>query len=209
MRTQVINLMRGQRRSEGGRVRSGKAEGFVARDEAAAVPDGVRAVLAPRVQALRALAPLLADADRWAEETGRREVIARRLMTAPGVGPLTALSVDATLDTVTRFRDAGAVSAYRGVVPSEASSGKRQRRGPITKAGPPRGRGALVQASWAIWRTPRGSAALHAGVHRLADRRGKRTAVVALARRLARILFAMWRDGRDGHPARVTRLAAA
>ena len=209
MRTQAINLMRGCLRSEGVRVRSGGTEGFVARYEAAAVPDPVRRVLEPLVDTLRALAPLIAAADRWAEETGRTNALTRRLMTAPGVGPITALNVQATLDTVTRFRSASAVSAYLGVVPREASSGERQRRGAITKAGPSRVRSVLVQASWAVWRTPRSSATLQAWVHRLAERRGKRIAVVALARRLARILFAMWRDGRDFQPTRVGRLAAA
>jgi transposase len=209
MRTQVINLMRGQLRSEGLRVRSGRAESFVARYQALAVPPSLRAVLEPLVQALTAVAPLIAAADGWAQETARTEPVPRRLMTAPGVGPITALSFHSTLDTVTRFRGPGAVTAYLGVVPQEDTSGDRPRRGSITKAGPPRIRGVLVQASWAVWRSPRGSATLHAWVHRLADRRGKRIAIVALARRLARILFAMWRDGRDFQPARVSRAATA
>lgn len=207
MRTQVINLMRGQLRSEGLRVRGGRAESFVARYQALDVPATLQAVLEPLVQALTALEPLIAAADAWAQQTARADATARRLMTAPGVGPITALSFESTLDTVTRFAGPGAVSAYLGVVPHEDSSGDRQRRGRITKAGPPRIRGVLVQASWAVWRSPRSSATLHAWVHRLADRRGKRIAIVALARRLARILFAMWRDERDFQPARLGRAA--
>ena len=123
--------------------------------------------------------------------------VTKNLMTAPGVGPITALTFRATLDDVGRFPHAGAATAYLGLVPREASSGERQRKGGITKAGPRAPRAALVQASWVIWRLRRGPAApLHAWVHRLALRRGKKVAVVALARRLARILFAMWRDGR-------------
>jgi transposase len=209
MRTQVINLMRGQLRSEGLRVRSGRAESFVTRYQALEVPAALRAVLAPLVEALTALEPMIAAADAWAKQAARADVVTRRLMTAPGVGPITALSFQSALDTFTRFRGPGAVSAYLGVVPPEDSSGDRQRRGRITKAGPPRIRGVLVQASWAVWRSPRSSATLHAWVHRLADRRGKRIAIVALARRLARILFAMWRDGRDYQPARVGRAAVA
>ena len=53
----------------------------------------------------------------------------------------------------------------------------------------------LVQASWTIWRMRRGPGVeLAAWAHRLAARRGRRVAIVALARRLARILFAIWRD---------------
>ena len=58
-------------------------------------------------------------------------------------------------------------------------------------------RALLVQAAWVVWRQRQSGAALHAWVERLAARRGKRIAVVALARRLARILFALWRDETD------------
>jgi transposase len=129
-------------------------------------------------------------------------------MTAPGVGPITALGFHATVDEVGRFRNAGALSAYLGLVPHEASSGERQHRGSITKVGPPRIRALLVQACWTIWRSPASSGALHAWVHRLAARRGKGVAIVALARRLARILFAMWRDARGFEATRVGRVVA-
>jgi transposase len=209
MRTQIINVMRGQLRSEGLRVRSGRAESFVTRYQTLAVPAALRAALEPLVHALAALEPLIATADAWAHQTAQGDAVARRLMTAPGVGPITALSFQSTLDDVARFRGPSAVSAYLGVVPHEASSGERQRRGSITKAGPPRLRAVLVQASWTVWRSPRGSATLHTWVHRLADRRGKRIAIVALARRLTRILFAMWRDGRDFQAARVSSVGVA
>jgi transposase len=181
----------------------------VTRYRAVAASAALRAVLEPLVQALAALEPLIATADTWAHDAAHGDTVARRLMTAPGVGPITALTFQSALDTVTRFGGPGAVTAYLGLVPQEDTSAERQRRGPITKAGPGRLRAVLVQASWAVWRSPRGSATLHAWVHRLADRRGKRIAIVALARRLARILFAMWRDGRDFHPARVGRAAVA
>ena len=209
MRTQIINVKRGQLRSEGLRVRSGRAESFVDRYQALEVPAPLRAVLDPLVRGLTALEPLIAAADTWAHHTARGDAVTRRLMTAPGVGPITALSFQSTVDCVTRFRGPGAVSAYLGVVPHEDSSGERHRRGSITKLGPARIRAVLVQASWTVWRSPRDSATLHAWVHRLADRRGKRIAIVALARRLTRILFAMWRDGRDFQPARVSRVAVA
>jgi transposase len=208
MRTQIINVMRGQLRSEGLRVRSGRAASFVARYQALAVPAPLQTVLEPLVRGLAALAPLIAAAEDWAHQTAQGDAVARRLMTAPGVGPITALSVQSMLDDVRRFRGPGAVSAYLGLVPHEASSGERQRRGAITKMGPTRIRAVLVQASWVVWRSPRASATLHAWVRRLADRRGKRVAIVALARRLTRILFAMWRDGRDFQPHRVGRAVA-
>jgi transposase len=55
----------------------------------------------------------------------------------------------------------------------------------------------LVQSAWSIWRSPRGSGALYAWARRVGERRGRRIAIVAVARRLARIVWAMWRDARD------------
>src|SRR5690606_36982385 len=107
-----------------------------------------------------------------------------------------ALTFESVVDDPARFGgDAARASAYLGLVPREDSSGERQRRGHITKAGPGELRSLLVQASWVIWRgRGEASAGLRAWVHALEARRGRRIAIVALARRLARILYAMWRD---------------
>ena len=117
------------------------------------------------------------------------------LTTAPGVGPLIATAFVATLDEAGRFGGAHQVESYLGLVPSEHSSADRHRRGHITKAGNPRMRWLLVQAAWAALRSRRAEGAgLRAWAEHLAKRRGRRIATVALARRLAGILFAMWRD---------------
>lgn len=72
----------------------------------------------------------------------------------------------------------------------------RQQRGHISKAGPGRARHLLVEAAWTILRRrSSANAALHERGARIAARRGARVAVVALARKLAGILYAMWRDG--------------
>jgi transposase len=117
-----------------------------------------------------------------------------RLRTVPGIGLIVATSYRAFVDRHERFAHAGQVSAALGVVPREDSSAERRHRGHITKAGPAELRSLLVQAAWVCWRHP-GSATLKAWADRLAARRGKRIAVVALARRLSRILYAIWRDG--------------
>jgi len=209
VRRQAINLLRAQLRSEGVRVPTGAAATFRARFTASAASAAVRDAMAPLLELLAAIAPLIAQAERWARDAALADPVARRLMTAPGVGPVVALAFQATVDDVGRFATPGAVTAYLGLVPREHSSGERQRKGAITKAGPSRMRVLLVQSAWHLWRSPTGSATLHAWARRLGERRGRRIAVVALARRLARILWAMWRDGRDFEPARVGRLAVA
>lgn len=194
-RTQLISVIRTLVRRQGSRIVSGQAETFVRRVRELDVPAPLQTTVAPLLIALEGLAPLIAAADQAATVRARADAVVRRLMTAPGVGPITALNFRAALDHVDRFADAGAVTSYLGLVPREHSSGDHQRKGRITKAGPREPRAMLVQASWTIWRMRRGPGlGLATWAHRVAARRGRRVAIVALARRLARILFAIWRD---------------
>ncbi len=88
------------------------------------------------------------------------------------------------------------VEAYLGLVPSERSSGERQHKGRITKAGNSRARWLLVEAAWSILRSRRDDTEpLRRWAQRVALRRGTKVGIVALARKLAGILYAMWRDG--------------
>ena len=199
MRTQTINQLRAQLRQEGIRLSPGAAETVVRRFDALAVPAAVRAGLAPLRAVLASLAPLIAEATADVGARASADPVVRRLLTVPGIGPITAVTYRAALDTWERFGDAGAATAFLGLVPREDSSGTRHRKGAITKAGPGPVRALLVQAAWVVWRQRQGRAALHAWVERLAARRGRRIAVVALARRLARILFAVWRDETEYH----------
>jgi len=107
---------------------------------------------------------------------------------------------------VERFEGAHQVECYLGLVPGERSSGERQHRGPVTKTGNSRMRWLLVEGAWSILRS-RGpnSEHLRQWAQRIAMRRGRSIAAVALARRLAGILYAMWRDGTDYDPDRRAR----
>jgi len=121
--------------------------------------------------------------------------VVQRLCTAPGIGPVTAVAFVSTLDLVQRFEGAHKVPAYLGLVPSEFSSGERQQRGAITKTGDPRLRWLLVEAAWSVMRSrTQRTEELRQWTGQIALRRGQRIAIVALARKLAGILFAMWRD---------------
>ena len=197
VRTQAINLLRAQLRQEGYRLGGGRAETAVARCARLEVPAALEVALQPLLDLLQHVTGALTAADRQATQRAAADPVVRRLMTAPGIGPITALTFRATLDDIARFRDASHASAYVGVVPSEDSSAERQRRGRITKRGPGMLRRLLVQSAWVVWRQRVGRGALHAWVDRVAARRNKCVAVVALARRLTRILYAMWRDGTD------------
>jgi transposase len=195
MRTQAINVVKAALRGEGARLASGAAETFVARVQAADVPLAVAVVVRPLLTLLESVAAQITVVDAQLREELRVTPAAQRLLSVPGVGPVTALAFVATIDTPTRFPRTRAVAAYLGLVPDERSSGTRQRRGAITKRGPRRMRWLLVQAAWALLRSQRASVAgWQAWAAGIAGRRGKRVAVVALARRLAGLLLAMWRD---------------
>jgi transposase len=162
------------------------------------MPPALAAELAP----LRALwAPVntqIAAADARLAHVAASDPVVAQLMTTPGIGPVTAVAFVATLDVVTRFASAHQVEAYLGLTPREYSSGEQQRRGRISKTGNARMRYLLVEAAWRVLRSKDPAAApLRTWADGIAQRRGRSIAAVALARRLAGILYAMWRDGKD------------
>ena len=197
-RARYIVLAKSLCRRDGLRVAPGASPRFLARLAAVELPLTLQAELRPLLALLRPLNEEIAAADARIAVLAEHDPLVARLTTAPGVGPVTATAFVATLDDVTRFAGAHQVEAYLGLVPTEYSSGEKQRRGAITKAGNPRMRWLLVEAAWGVLRSKRPDTAdLRAWAERIAVRRGRRTAVVALARRLAGILYAMWRDGTD------------
>jgi transposase len=205
MRSGTVSLVRALLRQRGYRLAGGSAATVPARVARLALPADLATTLAPLTQVIGQVSAAIAEVDARLATYVARDAVVQRLQTVPGVGPVVALTFRAFVDDVARFSPAGQVSAAIGLVPREASSAERRHRGHITKAGPRELRSLLVQAAWACWRS-HGSATLRAWVERLAGRRGKRIAVVALARRLSRIMYALWRDQSVFHAA---TLAAA
>ncbi len=192
MRSGTIALIRSLLRQSGYRLTSGSSERVPRRLAQLTLPTGLSATIAPLRRTVEALTSEIAEVDRQLQTQAAADPIVQRLRSVPGVGPVVALTFRAFVDDVARFSSAGQVSAAIGLVPREDSSAERRQRGHITKAGPREVRSLLVQAAWACWRS-RASGALRAWVERVAGRRGRRIAVVALARRLSRILYALWR----------------
>jgi transposase len=210
VRSGLISLLRSVLRQEGLRLPSGSAERVLQRLDQLTVPAGVATALAPIREVLQQLTTTLTTADEAVETRATDDPEAQRLMTAPGVGPVVALTFQAVMDDPARFGgDAARASAFVGLVPSEDSSAERQHKGHITKCGPADLRALLVQASWVIWRGRSAVGAdLRTWAQTLAARRGRRIAIVALARRLTRILYAMWRDQTEFAPRRGAAIAA-
>jgi transposase len=147
------------------------------------------------------LLALRAQLDRWIAELDERlaqEVAqrpdAQRLLTHPGVGPLTALGTVLILGPVERFPDAKHVTSYVGLIPQEESTGGRQHFGHLTKQGNRLLRFLLVEAAQTASRIDPG---LRRAYRRLTFRRGRASAKVAVARKLAIRLYIMLRDQID------------
>lgn len=117
--------------------------------------------------------------------------------TAPGVGPIVAATYVSVIDEAKRFRNPHAVAAYLGLVPREATTGgpSKRRLGGITKQGNTHARTLLVQAGWSILRARSSTDPLRRWAEHIAKTRGKKIAVVALARKPSGVLWAMLRDG--------------
>jgi transposase len=197
-RTRAIAGVRAITRSVGARLPRTTSARLAAHLEALALPPDARTALQPLCDLITHTATAQGTCDARLAELAAADLACRRLMTAPGVGPVTAVAYVAAIDDPRRFRSASQVAQYLGLVPRETSSGERQRRGHVVRAAQPRVQRLLVQAAWRILRSPQPKAvALRAWGTALAERRGRRIAVVAIARRLARLLGAMWRDETD------------
>jgi transposase len=116
----------------------------------------------------------LARSQRWCKQEAL-------LRTMPGVGLITALTILAELGDIGRFKSRASVSNYAGMVPVVRNSDAKQYSGGITHRGPAALRGALVEAAWvSVGRVPQYASIFN----RVASRKGKQVAIVAVARRM-------------------------
>jgi transposase len=157
---------------------------------------------------MRSTRPLLIEVeklDRIAARLAKDDAVCQRLMTVPGVGPITALTFRAAIDDPSRFTTSRAVGAYFGLTPRLLQSGRMNYSGRITRRGDTAGRTALYTAARTMMVCCKSSSRLRRWALRLAKRRGFKVAAVALARRLAVELHRMWVSGRDFDPERSPR----
>lgn len=133
----------------------------------------------------------IVELDRRVMEEARQRPEAVQLMTHPGVGPVTALAMVLTLGPAQRFDSARQVGSYFGLIPSEDSSGGKQRLGKISKQGSWFLRFLLVEAGQTAARY---DPQLKRFYRRLAARKNRSVAKVAVARKLATRLYLMLRE---------------
>jgi len=124
----------------------------------------------------------------------KQDPVCQRLMTAPGVGPITALTFKAGVDDPTRFKHSRTVAAHFGLTPRRFQSGEVDFDGHISRAGDANVRSTLYVAANAMMTRSSQWSPLKAWGMKLAKSRGHKRAVIAVARKLAVILHRMWLD---------------
>ena len=127
----------------------------------------------------------------------KHDDVSRRLMTIPGVGPLTALAFRTSIDRPERFGKSSNVGVAMGLTPRKYASGQIDYDGRITKCGDPLARSHLYEAAKVLMSRVTKPSALKAWGMKIARRSSMKNACVAVARKLAVIMHRMWIDGTE------------
>ena len=193
-RTSMANQLRGLLKLFG--LRLGSARAPAKRNERlvalyAQRPD-LQALFAPLIASMEAIEAQLRASDRVLAKRAASDPVCARLMTVPGVGPITALTYTMSIEDPRRFARSEDVGAYAGLVPRRSQSGERDTQGHISKAGDPMLRKSLYEAANIILTRVKRPFALQQWGRRLAEAKGPRRAKVAVARKLAALLHTVW-----------------
>jgi len=195
MKRTLSNTIRGLLRSIG--LFAGRASRREFADEVRSLT-ATEPLLGPAMEALltalESVSRQVRTLDRLLSREARHDPVCRNvLMTAPGVGTVTALAFKAIVDDPDRFRHGAEVAAYLGLVPRRSQSGEIDHMGRISRCGDPMLRGYLFEAATVALSRVRRESPPTNWARALAKRAGQGKARVALARKLTVILFTMWK----------------
>jgi transposase len=175
-------------------------------DAESGIPDAVRPFLAEACEEVRDMERRIALVERQLEALAEQTPAIGRLLTVPGIGLLTATALFAFVVDVQRFPSARHLASYLGLTPRERSSGNTRRLGAITKKGDVYLRTLLVHGARSVLARAKqaNNAARHERLREWATKvekaRGHNKAAVALANKMARLVWAVWRNDRDYQP---------
>jgi len=197
-RCELENQIRGLMKNFGLRLGTRKGKAFEQSVRALAARHAVlKEVMAPLLAAWSALLQQTAVLTGAVQRRTKDSAVCRRLMTMPGVGPLTALAFSAAIDDPARFRHSASVGAYLGLTPRRYASGETDRMGRISRCGDALMRSYLYEAAHIMLTRSRSANPLKSWGAKLAKRAGFKKARVALARKMAVVLHRMWLDCTD------------
>lgn len=194
----IENVVRAILREAGLKLGTPARIAFAGRARALADGDAeVAAMVTPLLSILSTMLEEFARLTKQVLDIVRADQVSRHLMTAPGVGPITALSFRATIDRPERFASSRAVGAHLGLTPARYQSGETDIQGRISRCGDELARTALYEAAHTLLVRSRKWSSLRAWGMAVAKRRGLARARVAVARKLAVILHRMWSDAAE------------
>ena len=153
--------------------------------------------LLPMLEARGVLMQTFLELDRRVKKVAREDALCRRFMGIPGVGEITALSFKAAVDDPARFKSSRTVGAHFGLTPRRNQSGEKDNPGRISHAGDADVRATLYAAANAMLMRSIAWSSLKAWGVKLMKTKGRRRAIVAVARKIAVVLHRMWIDGSD------------
>jgi transposase len=197
-RTMLVNALRGLVKSAGGRLGACSTQAFPDRMRAS-IPPALQPACAPLVEQIAHLNLAIGEMDRQVEALARKHPEIALLRTVPGVGPIVAACYVLTLDRADAIEDHRQAGAYLGLRPRQRQSGDSNPQCGISKTGNTMLRSLLVQsAHYILGRFGPDSTLRRWGLGLAArgGQRGKKRAVVAVARKLAVLMHSMWRNRR-------------
>jgi transposase len=192
-RTQLVNAVRGHAAEFGIIAAKGIAqiEPLLDKIEGTDMPQAAKQTLAQLGRCIAQLDAQLAEIDRRLTKQHKANPLSQRLAAIPGVGPITALSMAVKVDPG-QFHSGRHFAAWLGLTPKQQSTGGRQCLGGISRAGDERLRQLLVLGATTVIRHARpGSKTASPWLLHLLERRPRKVAAVALANKMARIVWAM------------------
>jgi transposase len=195
-RTQLINALRGLLAEYGWVAPKGlfhMAE-MMARieDTACPLPESARAVFLVMIDSIRALDERVAGLDREIARRAKADPVAQRLMTIPGIGPITATALIALAPPLESFRKSRDFAAWLGLTPLQRSSGGKQKLGAISKMGERTLRRLLIIGSSAVvLQASKRGAPAGSWLEQMMARKPRMLVTVALANKTARIVWAV------------------
>jgi transposase len=197
-RTQLINALRGHAAEFGLVVATGAGNAARLCEQigaAAQVPAAAKAALATLGREIVRLDEAIAGLDAGLKALHRNNPVSRLLAEIPGIGPLTALTAALTIDA-RQFKSGRHLAAWIGLTPKEHSTGGKHRLGAIGKQGNERLRQLLAVGAMAVIKVVQpGHRCASPWLLNLLGRKPRRLAAIALANKMARIIWAMMTSG--------------
>lgn len=203
-RTKLVNVVRGLVRQEGIRLAAGELLSQVGWErllQRTFRSTHLRAVIEAYAQSVKTLTDSIRKLEKELAEREKKDERAARLQTMPGVGRIGSMTLLGAVDRIERFPSARKLVGYSGLAPTVRASGERVEYGSISREGRSELRGVWVQIAHLVARDLGPEAKpLRSWYLKTAKRRGVKTAMVALARKLLVIAYHMLKKGKDYDP---------